>query len=64
MKITLEASTQQGTFAMGTYPKVIVEHQADGMTLEEVWHILVRPALLAFGYQPGTLDKLEKKLDY
>ncbi len=62
MKVTLEASSAQTTCAHSTYPKVIVEHPFDGLTFSEMWHILLRPALLAFGYQPGTIDKYEGKL--
>ena len=37
---------------------VTIEHDSSGLTAEEMWHLLLRPALLAIGYHHDSVDDL------
>lgn len=51
MKITIEQTHNSG------YSKVIIENEDDYLDLEELMQILIKPALLAWGYQPDSINK-------
>ena len=50
MKIILE----QPSYAR----QVTIEVGSDDLTIGEVWEDLIKPALLALGYHPKTVDEL------
>jgi hypothetical protein len=41
-----------------TEPAVRIEIPYDGLNLEELWDMLIEPALLAMGYAQESIDKL------
>ena len=53
MRITLEHTLLKG-------PKVIIETTYDEHTIQEVIDDLIRPALVAFGFHPNTVEEAFK----
>jgi hypothetical protein len=41
-----------------TEPTVRIEVPYDGLNLEELWDMLIEPALLGMGYAQESIDKL------
>jgi hypothetical protein len=52
MKITFEATGQN-------IRRVEITVGGDDLIITEVWEDLIRPALLAYGYHPTSVDSLE-----
>jgi len=57
VKIRLEPTGDGGV----AYPTVEISTPRNSLDVGEVWDNLIRPALLAWGYQPENLDELVDK---
>lgn len=59
MKITLEPTTEQNLTkeAKLLYPTVTVENPQDELGVSEVISLLVKPALVAFGYHQSLVEE-------
>jgi hypothetical protein len=56
MKITIQPTTPQEGEKY-PYPTVSIEMPEDDMTLPRVMENLIRPALIAWGFEPTILDE-------
>ena len=54
MRLTLEPTDNS---PLGSHSKVIIEAPGDDRDMEEMVDDLIRPALLAFGFHPDTVNK-------
>lgn len=57
MKITLEPTTTE-TQHPSSYVKVTIETKRDDYTIHELFEDVIEPALIAWGYDPSTIEKL------
>jgi len=51
MKITIELTRNK------VFNKVTIETESDHLTIHEVMQELIKPALLAWGFQPGSINE-------
>ena len=42
---------------------VCIETESDDLDIFDVWQELIKPALLGMGYQPGSIEDLERSIE-
>lgn len=57
MKITLEPTTTEDQ-PLSSYVKVTIETKRDDYTIHDLFEEVIEPALIAWGYDPSTVEKL------
>jgi len=60
MRITLEPTLEHVGEPETQHPKVSIEIPSDGLCIQQMWALLIEPALLAAGYSERTIKELNE----